>query len=171
MRAFYMFTAASLLGLGAAWTALPSSGSAATASAAALQSGGEAYAAIAASYSGGRPFHSGTGANASSRAEAAQRAMASCRAAGGNDCTLVLEYSGRACGTYYVSNNGADYAWGWAMEPVGAEADRISLAQCQAQLRPGETCNGRVRVCNSRGGTPQLIQGKENLNDDEGGGA
>jgi len=168
MRAFYMFTAASMLGLGAAWIALPSSGSAATADAAALQSGSETYAAIAASYSAGRPFHSGTGANASSRAEAAQRALGSCRAAGGNDCTLVLEYRGRACGTYYVSNDGADYAWGWAMEPVGADADRISLAQCQAQLRAGESCNGRVRVCNSRGGTPAVIQGKENLNDEEG---
>ena len=166
MKAFYMFAAASLLGIGAAWTALPSSGSAATADTAALQSGGEAYAAIAASYSAGRPFYSGTGANASSRAEAAQRAMGSCRAAGGNDCILVLEYRGRACGTYYVSNDGADYAWGWAMEPRGADADRISLAQCQAQLRPGESCNGRVRVCNSQGGAPEVIQGKENLNNE-----
>ncbi len=167
MRTFFVFTAASALGLGATWVALPASGNAASTDAAALQSRGETYAAIAASYSSGQPFRSGTGSNASSRAEAARRAMASCRASGGDDCTLVLEYSGRGCGTYQVSNDGADYAWGWAMEPVGADADRIALSQCQAQLNAGETCAYRARVCSSRGGTPQLIRGKENLNEDD----
>ena len=166
MRAFYMFTAAATLGLGAAWLALPSSGSAATADSAALQNRNEAYAAIAASYSAGEPFHSGTGADASTRAQAAQRALGSCRASGGRNCVLVLEYRGRACGTYHVSNDGADYAWGWAMEPQRSDADRIALAQCEAQLNPGENCAARVRVCNSRGGAPSVIEGKENVNED-----
>lgn len=160
MRTFHGIAVALILGMAAAATFLTPYGSA-------VAQGGDAretYAAIAAGYSDSAPFASGTANDAESRAAAARQALASCRS---SDCVLILEYSGRGCSSYYVSNDGADYAWGWALEPALSDADRIALEVCEEQLRPGEWCNHSVHVCNVSGGEPQIIQGKSSKGEDQ----
>lgn len=153
MRKYVMAFAASALAVCAGWAAFPQAGEAT------VQSGGERYAAIATRYSGSVPYRGGTAANAASRQQAAQRALAAC---GGPDCVLVLEFSGRGCGVYQASNDGRDYAWGWSMEEQRGAAEAEALRQCQSQLHAGERCVNKTLVCNTRGGAATVIFGKEN---------
>lgn len=78
------------------------------------------------------------------QAEADQRALAECEEKGGDDCHIVLRFTG-GCGAYVVERgNNSLYAWGTADTRTEAETRAIS----EARARGGTDLVVRVWGCN-----------------------
>lgn len=76
------------------------------------------------------------------RAQAEQRALHECRAAGGTGCVLATWFQNR-CGALATAPGGA---WGSTSAPSGGAAADGALAEC-ARRAGGERCKVLVRGC------------------------
>jgi hypothetical protein len=79
--------------------------------------------------------------------EAERRALEECNKKGGKG-TVVLKWSGAACGAYRTINGNVGTAYGWGVARTQAEADAIALRECQKRSN-GQPASNYVWACNS----------------------
>lgn len=92
-------------------------------------------------------FYYGFSYDYSTLAEAEQKAVEECNKRG-DDCTLVLSYSGTGCAAYRTINANVGTAFGWGLAKTKEEADAIATKECLKRSNGANPTNF-VWSCNS----------------------
>ncbi|MEF1289035.1 DUF4189 domain-containing protein [Vibrio sp. M260118] len=107
---------------------------------------GTSYAALSVDNENG--FYYGWSHDYPTQAGAADKAKSECRKAGGNHCSVVLEFSGQGFGYYYTVSDQDGSAYGWAAYRKKEDAQQRALNEC-IQRANGKQCSNFVWASNS----------------------
>nr|WP_321457287.1 DUF4189 domain-containing protein [uncultured Cohaesibacter sp.] len=93
-------------------------------------------------------YYYGWSYNYPTREEAADKAKLECENAGGDNCAVVLEFSGGGYGYYYTVSAEDGTAYGWAAYKDRESAQSRALNECQTRAN-GKACSNFVWASNS----------------------